>query len=65
MSCRELNDDSPMPFGTYKGIRMSMVPASYLDWLIGQKWIKDLPAVERYILENKRAIEEELEDRDL
>lgn len=28
-----LTDDSQMPFGKYKGIAMSAVPADYLLWL--------------------------------
>ncbi len=56
-----MNDDTPMPFGKYKGMKMGSVPAKYLDWLIGQKWISSWPNVERYITENKTAIEKELE----
>lgn len=29
----KLTDDSPMPFGAYKGHKMMDVPASYLHWL--------------------------------
>lgn len=29
---KELDDTSPMPFGKYKGMPMSDVPASYLHW---------------------------------
>lgn len=59
-----MNDGSPMPFGKYKGTRLGLVPAHYLDWLIGQPWIEDWPKLEQYIVENKKALEEELEDRD-
>ncbi len=57
-----LSDKSPMPFGTHKGCPMSQVPAKYLDWLIGQPWIKNWPEVEQYTLANKQAIDLELED---
>ena len=30
---QELEDESPMPFGKYKGEAMVDVPASYLLWL--------------------------------
>lgn len=59
-----MNDDSLMPFGKYKGTPMGKVPAEYLDWLIGQKWISDWPQVEKYILDNKKIIDEELSDGD-
>jgi len=29
-----MNDDDLMPYGKYKGMKMSEVPASYLLWLI-------------------------------
>ena len=28
-----------MPFGKYKGTRLSDVPYSYLSWLVGQDWL--------------------------
>ena len=59
-----MNDDSLMPFGKYKGQRMGRVPAEYLDWLIGQAWIKDWPRVEEYIVANKKVIDKELRDED-
>jgi len=31
--------DVIMPFGKYKGLRISEVPIKYLDWLIGQDWM--------------------------
>uniref|UniRef100_A0A6M3LLS0 Putative quorum-sensing-regulated virulence factor n=1 Tax=viral metagenome TaxID=1070528 RepID=A0A6M3LLS0_9ZZZZ len=31
-----LQDDSPMPFGKYKGDKMINVPASYLLWLYNE-----------------------------
>jgi len=29
----KLTDESPMPFGKYKGEKMANVPASYLKWI--------------------------------
>jgi uncharacterized protein (DUF3820 family) len=29
----QLTDESPMPFGKYKGTKLANVPASYLIWL--------------------------------
>lgn len=57
-----MNDDSPMPFGKHKGTPMGKVPAEYLDWLIGQKWVNEWPDVRDYILNNKKAIDQELDD---
>lgn len=57
-----LEDGDAMPFGMYKGWPMKNVPATYLDWLIDQDWIKQWPDVERYILSNEEAINQELED---
>jgi uncharacterized protein (DUF3820 family) len=50
-----MNDDEPvMPFGKYKGEPLADIPVSYLDWIIGQDWIKpDL----------KEQIEEHLQTR--
>lgn len=55
-----MNDNSLMPFGKYKGTPIGKVPASYLDWLIGQDWIDQWPDVEQYIEDNKGIIEQEL-----
>ena len=38
-----LEDDSPMPFGKFKGVPMSQVDASYLHWL----WTNGLSEDER------------------
>lgn len=31
-----LNDESPMPFGKHKGVKMANVPADYLLWVYEQ-----------------------------
>ena len=64
MAIEKLTDDSPMPFGKHEGVKMRDVPASYLDWLRGQPWIKSWPAVHAYIRRNEDVIDEELEDED-
>jgi uncharacterized protein (DUF3820 family) len=44
------NDNSPMPFGKYKGTAMANVPAKYLIWLHEQGC--NHPDVKQYILVN-------------
>jgi uncharacterized protein (DUF3820 family) len=36
----EDENDPIIPFGKHKGKRASDCPVSYLDWLIGQDWLK-------------------------
>lgn len=44
-----------MPFGKFKGYAISECPVKYLDWLIGQEWMKNekhnglLLAIEEYL----------------
>jgi len=49
-----------MPFGKHKGVDMDQVPATYLDWLHGQDWIKNFPDVLKYIEENREMITKQL-----
>ena len=58
-----LNDNSLFPFGKHKGIKMEKVPATYLDWLMGQDWIKSWPEVVEYIERNRTVINKELKDQ--
>lgn len=58
-----LTDNSPMPFGKWKGRPMKTVPAEYLDWLRGQPWIEDWPQVLEYLQKNKSVIDQELADK--
>jgi hypothetical protein len=53
MNMAVLTDKDPMPFGAHKGKPMEDVPASYLDWLMGQDWIDKWPQVVGYV-ENRR-----------
>lgn len=45
-----LNDNSPMPFGKHKGVKMANVPASYLLWLYDND--KCSSCVKEYIEDN-------------
>lgn len=57
-------DESPMPFGNFKGTPMKDVPSPYLDWLLGQpNFEENWPAIHAYILRNKNAINQDLERR--
>lgn len=60
-----LEDDSPMPFGKYKGQPMSEVPAHYLHWLWtnGKEHDPTCPVAE-YIRKNKTVLESEYPDGD-
>ena len=49
-------NDPILPFGKYKGEHCSEVPVDYLDWLIGQDWMEEKPAL-------KTAIEDHLQTR--
>lgn len=57
---KPLKDGDPFPFGTHKGKPMGEVPAQFLDWLRGQDWLPNWPAVADYIERNKKAIDHEL-----
>lgn len=62
----ELKDTDNFPFGKHgpKGdmsCTMGEVPAAYFDWLLGQPWLKEWPAVAAYIEKNKKAIDQDLE----
>lgn len=62
-NAEEYNDDTPMPFGKYKGKPLKYVPANYLDWCIGQEWLpKRWPQLAAYITKNWKYIEKELDD---
>lgn len=60
-----LTDDSPAPFGKYKGTPMGKVPAEYLDWLHDQPWLAQAyPAVLDYIEKSRKEITAELSEKD-
>ena len=60
----KLTDTSLFPFGKYKGQPMQDVPASYLDWLMGQDWIDKWLDVVKYINDNRAVIDKELKYRE-
>jgi uncharacterized protein (DUF3820 family) len=57
----ELDDNSKMPFGVYKGRKMVNVPAVYLLWLWDEK--KYTKEVGVYIEENLQALKQELKHK--
>lgn len=58
-----LRDTDSMPFGKHKDRAMKDVPASYLDYLSDQDWLKTRwPRVWAYIDHNRNVIDKELED---
>ncbi len=60
----KLNDDSPMPFGKHRGVKMMDVPASYLHFLwtkLGKEHDKQCP-VAAYIRRNLGELKQEYED---
>jgi uncharacterized protein (DUF3820 family) len=52
-----LSDNTPMPFGKYRGKPMIEVPAHYLLWLFNQGC--DDERVKNYIAENLDALNKE------
>lgn len=58
---RQLTDESPFPFGKWKGVKMMNVPSPYFDWLIGQDWSNRWPAVLDYVKRSRAAIDQDLE----
>lgn len=53
MNFEELMQETPdpvIPFGKHRGEYASDVPVDYLDWLIGQDWLK--PDLEKQIHEH-------------
>lgn len=57
----ELDDNSKMPFGVYKGRNMVNVPAAYLLWLWDEK--KYTKEVGVYIEDNLQALKQELKHK--
>jgi uncharacterized protein (DUF3820 family) len=54
-----MDDQTPMPFGKYKGRKMEDVPASYLLWLRDDGVVGEVRA---YIEENMTALQRECPD---
>ena len=61
-----LDDNSPCPInGKYHGVPLGKVPASFLDWFLGQPHlVRKYPAVVEYCNNPrvKRAINQDLDD---
>lgn len=62
-------DETVMPWGAHKGKKLKDLDASYLLWLLEQRWIRDWPGLHAYLkknedllLEEKREGKEEDED---
>lgn len=55
-----LDDDSPIPFGKYKGEKMGNVPAEYLMWLYDNN--KCNQAVKDYIEDNLDVLQYEIKN---
>ena len=56
----ELTDNSPMPFGKYKGTAMENVPADYLIWLHDNG--KCNTEVKMYIVDNMDVLKKEIKN---
>ena len=56
-----LEDNSPMPFGKYKGDKMENVPPEYLIYLYNQGMNKG--NVKTYIIENLEVLYKELREQ--
>lgn len=56
----QINDDTPMRWGKYKGTKMEDVPASYLLWLY-DVGCKDNDVM-HYIRENLDVLQKELKE---
>lgn len=57
-----LDDDSPMPFGKYKGEKMGNIPAKYLMWLYDNN--KCNQTVKDYIEDNLDVLQYEIKNRE-
>lgn len=51
-------DNTPMPFGKYKGVLLANVPAEYLLWLLGENMSDGL--LKNYIIEHKEQLAKEV-----
>jgi hypothetical protein len=57
------DDKEEFPFGLHRGTPIGKVPATYLDFIHGQPWIKSWPRVLAYIEANRKYLDIELEDK--
>lgn len=60
--CDQYDPTQIMPFGTeHRGKHMDDVPGKYLDWAVGEPWIKKYPSVVAYVKANRSRIDSELD----
>lgn len=52
-----MDDNSLMPFGKYKGVKLANVPASYLLWIYDNLELHD--DLKNYISENYQYLQDE------
>ena len=58
---KKLTDESPMPYGKYKGRPMEDVPADYLIWLVDNQ--RASPEVMGYVEENREVLNKEIKEK--
>ena len=58
---KKLTDESPMPYGKYKGRPMEDVPADYLIWLVDNQ--RASPEVMSYVEENREVLNKEIKEK--
>ena len=58
---KRLTDESPMPYGKYKGRPMEDVPADYLIWLVDKR--RASPEVMSYVEENREVLNKEIKEK--
>lgn len=46
---RPWTDETVMPWGPHKGLKLSEVPGTYLMWLSQQRWIHEWPGICFYL----------------
>lgn len=51
--------DTIMPWGEHEGTKLDDVPASYLLWLLQQRWLVDWPGLHAYIKANEDVLREQ------
>lgn len=65
ITAKPITDDTPCTInGKYFGVPLGEVPATYLDWCLGQEWFaRKYPEVLAYIKKYEKVINRELKDR--
>jgi uncharacterized protein (DUF3820 family) len=56
----KFTDESPMPFGEFKGTKLANVPASRLLWYWDQPWLRG--PLKDYIKENFQSLKQEIKN---